>query len=152
MASWTLDQAIRDAFESERAATRFFQAQASAETSNERRALYLQSAESAQRDASKLESVASRVEEGEFAHYAEIDVGSVPKAPSWVYLDKPSGSDPVPIARDFAYRAALFYDLLAEASPTHGPLFRELAALKEELAHHMEGLQRPATGTESAEV
>src|SRR5688572_15243727 len=73
MANWTLDQAVRDAFESERAAMRFFEARASAETSNETRALYLQFAESAQGDASKLESVASRVEEGEFAHYAEID-------------------------------------------------------------------------------
>jgi hypothetical protein len=144
MTDCTLDQAIRGAIESELAAMRFFQTLAFTETSADKRELYLKFGHGAQQDADKLEGVASRVEEGEFAHYAEIEIGSVSAAPSWVCPDNVRGFDAVPLARDFAYRAAFFYDLLAEASPIHGPLFRELAALKEELAHQLQGLLAPA--------
>jgi hypothetical protein len=143
MASCTLDQAILTAIESERAAARFFRALASTEASPATRELVLHFAERAEQDASKIERVASRVEEGELAHYADIQVASLPAAPSWTCPEY-VGSKAFPIARDFAYQAAFFYDLLAEASPTHSPFFRELAGGKEELAHRLEGLMRLA--------
>jgi hypothetical protein len=144
MTSYTLDQAIRNALESERAAARFFRVQASREASPATHDLVLHFAERAEQDADKLERVASRVEEGEFAHYADIQVSALPAAPSWTSPEDVSSSKAVSAAKDFACQAAVFYDLLAEASPTHGPCFRELAAGKEELAHRLEGLMRLA--------
>jgi len=144
MASCTLDQALLNAIESERAAAHFFRARASTEASPATRELVLHFAERAEQDASKIERVVSRVEEGEFAHYADIQVAPLPAVPSWTCPEYISGSNAVPVARAFAYQAGLFYDLLAEASPTHGPFFRELAAGKEELAHRLEELMRLA--------
>ena len=144
MASCTLDQAILSGLESERASAHFFRSLASTEDSPATRELVLQFAERAEQDASKIERFASRVEEGEFAHYADIQIASLPAVPSWTCPQYLSGSNAAPIARDFACQAAIFYDVLAEASPTHGPLFRELAVGKEELAHRLEALMRLA--------
>jgi rubrerythrin len=144
MENCTLEQAIRNAVVSEQAAVRYFQTIAARESSPAARALCLHFAEREGMNATRLEHLALRVEEGELAHYGELQIGAVPSAPSWTDMASLSNLEALGVARDCAYRAAFFYDILAEASPTHSPLFRDLASNEEELAHRLERLMRLA--------
>jgi hypothetical protein len=139
----TLEQAVRDALESEQAATRFLKAMAAHEADGPTRRAYRRLAEHACENAGTLERIVSRIEEGELASYAEIILAPEQDAPGWE-LPRAAGSDLCSIARDFAYQAAIFYALLAEAAPLYAPGFRELANRSEELAHRLqESLRAP---------
>lgn len=142
MENCTLEQAIRNAVVSEQAAVRYFETIADRETSPASRALCLHFAEREGLNAARLEQLARRVEEGELTHYGELQIGAVPSAPSWTDIASLSNLEALAVAKECAYRAAFFYDILADASPTHSPLFRELAFNEEELAHRLERLMR----------
>lgn len=137
----TVGQAVRNAVAAERAAGQFYRALAALELTTEVREFFLEMAAQEDQHAQSIELNGKRLVGGELPERADMAVRNVEAAPEWLVVDSISKESAVAIARENEYKAALFYDALADFCPEpEADFFRQLAKTEIEHAKRLENL------------
>jgi rubrerythrin len=132
--SLSVKQAIRNAVSAEVAAANFYRALAALDLTAEVRAFFLEMAEQELDHAASIEANGKRLTGGELPERADMDVRGVETAPEWLTADAISPAQAVALARENEYKAALFYEAVADFCPEpEAEFFRQLA--QQELDH-----------------
>jgi rubrerythrin len=139
--SLSVQQAIRNAVAAEFAAAKFYRALAALDLDGEVRQFFLSMADQEVEHAASIEANGKRLIGGELPEHADMDVRGVETAPEWLTVDAISPEQAVAIARDNEYKAALFYDAVADFCPEpEAEFFRQLAQQELEHARRLEKL------------
>lgn len=137
----TVGQAVRNAVEAERAAAKFYRALAALDLSPEVESFFLAMAKQEDQHAESIEVNGKRLVDGELPERADMAVRNVEAAPEWLVADSISKDSAISIARDNEYKAALFYDALADFCPEpEAEFFRQLAKTELEHAKRLENV------------
>jgi rubrerythrin len=137
----TVGQAVRNAVAAEHAAAQFYRALAALELSADVREFFLDMAVQEDQHAQSIESNGKRLVGGELPERADMAVRNVEAAPEWLVVDDISKESAIAIAKDNEYKAALFYDALADFCPEpEADFFRQLAKTELEHAKRLEGM------------
>lgn len=137
----TVGQAVRNAVASERAAAQFYRALAALDLSPEVQGFFLDMAQQEDQHAQSIEVNGKRLVGGELPERADMAVPSVESAPEWLVVDSISKDSAVSLARENEYKAALFYDALADFCPEpEADFFRQLTKTELEHAKRLESV------------
>lgn len=137
----SVQQAVRNAVSAEFAAAKFYRALAALELEPDVREFFIKMAAQEVEHAASIEENGKRLTNGELPEHADMDVRTVETAPEWLTADSISAEQAVAIARDNEYKAALFYDALADFCPEpEAGFFRQLAQQELEHAKRLEKL------------
>lgn len=140
--SLDVKQAIRNAVSAELAAAAFYRALTALDVSAEVKAFFSSMAEQEVEHASSIEHNGKRLVEGELPEHADTGVRGVECAPEWLIADAISPTQALGIARDNEYKAALYYDAIADFCPEpEAEFFRQLAQQELEHARRLEALK-----------
>lgn len=138
----TVQQAIRNAVESERAAARFYRALTALELEPEVQRFFEEMAEQEDQHAMSIEANGKRLVGGDLPERADMKVESVESAPEWLVVETITPAEALQIARDNEYKASLYYDTLADFCPEpEAEFFRQLAKTEIEHAKRLEKVQ-----------
>jgi len=138
----TVEQAVRNAVDAERAAAKFYRALAALDLSDPVREFFLDMAEQEDQHAASIETNGRRLVGGELPERADMEVKAVETAPEWLISDTITPEQAVQLAKDNEYKASLFYDTLADFCPEpEAAFFRQLASTEIEHAKRLESVE-----------
>ncbi len=141
MTELTIQQAVRNAVEAERAAARFYRALTVLEIEPEVRAFFEEMADQEDQHAAVIEQSGKRLIDGDLAEKADSDVHRIEAAPEWLVADTIEASDAVQMALQNEYKASMYYDAIADYCPEpEAEFFRKLALTELEHAKKLQTL------------
>ena len=138
MAELTLGQAIRNAIEAERAASRFYSLLANSTQDQEAKAFLTEMADQEIDHVHALERLGANLPEDQLPLHPDRDVEAVETAPAWEYEDDLTMPDAMKLALEAEQHAALYYSAMSDFFPGEaGEFFEKMCALEEEHARRV---------------
>lgn len=139
MAKLTLEQAIRNAIEVEKSASRFYRLLAESTADAEARAFLLKMVDEEEAHARAIEDMGKKIVQGELPNRPDDNVELVETAPEWAYVDNISYQQALSIALDAENHAALYYSAIADAFEGKvAEFFNSLARTEEQHVKNLE--------------
>ena len=136
-----LKQALRNAIEVEKAASRFYRDLAARTSDREARSFLEKMTADEMAHAEALERKVKELVEGKLPDWPDFAVESVEAAPDWECAEDVSYADALRVALEAEQHAELFYDSIADTAPTEPAreFFRDVAQTE---AKHAEAIAR----------
>jgi rubrerythrin len=132
MGQLTIEQAIRNSVEAERAAARFYELLADSTDDPEAKLFLSKMREDELAHARAIEELGSRVTNKDLPVRADADCASVETAPAWKYVDGIDYLSALRVALEAEHSAALYYSAIAEAFVGDEKMFFEDLSVTEE--------------------
>ncbi len=135
----TLEQAVRNGIDIERAAERFYRLLAESTEETEARRFLMKMADQEADHAKRIEALGDRLGAEELPRYSAPATDGVETSPEWAFVEGISYPDALQLALQNEEHAAMFYEALADgAEGTVRELFIQLTRAEE---HHIEALR-----------
>ncbi len=139
--SVTLQQAVRNAVESERASAKFYRALAALDLPAEVRVFFEEMAVQEDHHAAAIQKEGQRLVGDDLPKDADANVGAVETAPDWLVVETISAAQALQIALENEQKASLYYDAIADHCPEpEARFFRMLSETEEEHARKLDRL------------
>ncbi len=140
MAKSTLEQAIRNAIEVERAAERFYRLLADSTTDDEAVQFLLKIAVQEMEHAKTIEEYGKKLTDSALPERPDDNVEVVETSPDWAYVDDMSLKEAMQVALENEQSAEMYYDALADSTEGDtAKFFKDIANLE---AQHVSTVQK----------
>ena len=116
MGQISLEQAVRNAIEVERAAERFYGMLAESTDDAEARRFLFKMRTQESEHAKQIQQMGQKIVAGELPFRADDNMELVETAPEWAFTDDLSFDDAITLAIELEDHAAMFYDALASST------------------------------------
>jgi rubrerythrin len=115
MAQMTLEKAIRNGIETERAAERFYRTLADSTEDPEARAFLKEMAEQESTHRDRILDLGKSLNDKELPAYADENIEIVETAPAWADVDNLSYAEALAVALENEHHAVLYYSALCDS-------------------------------------